>query len=234
MRRPPFWATVLTIAGVLVLCSLGTWQVKRLHWKEALLQKIDAVYRIDAANNPLTIDDLKAASLRGELYLRGSVHGRFLPDKDLRGSPHPLDGNPGSYLYVPLQMDGGGTVLVNRGWVPAGPLTVETPQTSIIVSGLFKFPAKGNVFTPPNIPEQQAWYRIDLSQIAAAKGLENLAPYVLYAEGDKDALPKPADIRIALNNNHLAYAIFWFAMAGVLIVIYTLRFIVRDRKAAQP
>lgn len=236
LRKPPLWASVFTVLGVLILCSLGVWQIKRLHWKETLLQKIDAVEQIDALANPLTLEDLTAAAGRHEPYLRGNVRGRYRAEKYLRSSPQPLDGKPGNHLYMPLQLETGGYVLVNRGWVPAGPLDIETPDQLVTVAGLFKEPAKGNIFTPPNIPAQRAWYRMDLAQIAAVQGLDQLAPYVLYAESavDEDVLPKPVDIRIAINNNHLAYAIFWFAMAGVLIVIYVLRFIVRERKAVQP
>ncbi|MGZ9109197.1 MAG: SURF1 family protein [Micavibrio sp.] len=236
MKKPPLWATLFTIFGVLILCGLGTWQVKRLHWKEALLQNIDATYQIDPLSNPQTIETLNAATLRKELYLRGSVRGQFLKDKYVRSSPRPLDGKPGNHLYMPLQLEGGGTVLVNRGWVPAGPLAVETPDGTITVAGLFKEPGKGNIFTPPNIPEQRAWYKMDLAQIADVKGLSGLSSYVLYAEsgGNADTPPIPIDVRVAVNNNHLAYAIFWFTMAGVLLVIYVLRFIVRERKAAQP
>lgn len=236
MKKPPLWATVFTILGVLILCTLGTWQIKRLHWKEALLQKIDAAYQIDPLSNPQTVETLNAAAQRKELYLRGSIRGQFLKDKYVRSSPRPLDGEPGNHLYMPLQLEGGGTVLVNRGWVPAGPLAVETPDGIVTVAGLFKEPGKGNIFTPPNIPEQRAWFKMDLAQIAAVKGLSGLSSYVLYAEssGNADTPPKPVDVRVMLNNNHLAYAIFWFAMAGVLLVIYVLRFIVRERKAAQP
>lgn len=236
MKKPPLWATLFTILGVLILCGLGTWQIKRLHWKEDLLQKIDAAYQIDPLSNPQTIESLNTATLQRELYLRGSVRGQFLKDKYLRSSPRPLDGEQGNHLYVPLQLESGGTVLVNRGWVPAGPLAVDTPDGIVTIVGLFKEPGKGNIFTPPNIPEQRAWYQMDLAQIAAVNGLDKLSSYVLYAEstGSPDALPKPIDVRVALNNNHLAYAIFWFAMSGVLLVIYILRFIVRERKAAQP
>jgi len=42
-RRFPVGLTVATLAGLAILCSLGVWQVRRLHWKEGLLARIAAL-----------------------------------------------------------------------------------------------------------------------------------------------------------------------------------------------
>ena len=40
--RPRLWPTLLTVPALLVLLGLGTWQVQRLHWKEALIAERQA------------------------------------------------------------------------------------------------------------------------------------------------------------------------------------------------
>ena len=51
----PVWGTILTVIGVVVLCTLGTWQLDRLAWKKDLIAKLDAAY----ASNQAGALDLK-------------------------------------------------------------------------------------------------------------------------------------------------------------------------------
>ena len=57
-RRPPPGATIATGIALVLLCSLGAWQVQRLHWKTDLLAQLDKAYA--DPNPPL----LAAADLR--------------------------------------------------------------------------------------------------------------------------------------------------------------------------
>ena len=38
--KPMLWPSIFSILIFAILISFGTWQVKRLFWKEALIQKI--------------------------------------------------------------------------------------------------------------------------------------------------------------------------------------------------
>ena len=52
-----FWATIFIALGVVVLCTLGTWQLQRLAWKEDIMAKLDAAYD-NPIKNP-NLSDLK-------------------------------------------------------------------------------------------------------------------------------------------------------------------------------
>lgn len=236
----PFWATVCTLTGIAILCSLGFWQLQRLYWKQDLLLQIDALYDTPSSGTLLDQAMLERAVAEGKDFLRGSIHGHYLPDHAFLTGPRILDEQQGTHFYTPFLMEGGGIVLVNRGWVPAGygareqdnhPDRAESSagEETITLRGLLRKPDKGNMFTPPDQPEDRIFYRIDPDSIAQATGLEAVAAYILYLEepenGSAASLPRPIAAKPVLNNNHRSYAIFWFTMAGVFLVIYILRFL---------
>lgn len=228
MKRIPFWATLFTLTGLLILCSLGLWQVQRLHWKTDLLTQIDTLYQTDAAATPIDSKTLTQADSAGLNFLRGTLHGHYLTKESFRSGPRPLDEQQGSHLYTPFQLQDGAIVLVNRGWIPDGTKIdmIPTPSGPTHATGLFRKPGTASRFTPPDNLTDDVFYQIDPAHIAAAKHLGSVLPYLLYLEqADNGTLPRAVSARPELNNNHQSYAIFWFSMAGVLLIIYILRFI---------
>ena len=59
-RRIVWLALLFGVPAIAVLLALGTWQVQRLQWKEALVATI--AQRIDAAPLPLAAIEEKAAN----------------------------------------------------------------------------------------------------------------------------------------------------------------------------
>ena len=138
-----------------------------------------------------------------------------------------MNGQQGYHLYTPLMLLDGGTILINRGWIAADANMPPPPNGTLRVTGTLKKPDPVNKFTPPNRPIDSEWYFIDFGQIATEKHLTDLAPYVIYTEGPaENASPIPVGAKPELYNNHKSYVIFWFMMAGLMIVFYVLRFIV--------
>jgi surfeit locus 1 family protein len=230
-RRPPFWATILTATGMLVLCGLGTWQLQRLEWKEGLLAQLAAARTQPPVTSAVLIGDAPGTDLA---YRPAAVYGLYDAAGAFLVGPRTRDGEVGYHLLTPLQIaeddEPPATLLVNRGWVLAMP--AQMPAGFVAVRGLLRLPERANMFVPPNDPLKNEWFSIDLAQLATEKQLQNLLPYILYAEGEE-----PADPVMSvgagyhppggpdLPNNHRQYAFFWFAMAGVLAVIYVLRFL---------
>jgi surfeit locus 1 family protein len=223
LRRPPLWASLFTGAGIIVLCTLGTWQLHRLAWKTEILRALEAAHSAPGTA-PL---DFKTLAARDFTY--GRAHGRPLADKAFLFGLRMKDGQPGADLIVPLRTDQG-DLLVDWGWVPKGPLENQPAlrgiKGTLTIEGLARKPS-WTQFTPRNIPERDVWYKMDIVQIAQAKALNTPAPAILYAERISpkpgNGLPDNEPFRPA--NNHLQYAIFWYAMAVILTIVYAARFL---------
>ena len=218
----PFWATIFTVLGVIVLCGLGTWQLQRLEWKTKIL--IDIETALSAEPERIQAADLSNIAPIARVRLQGS----FETGKDIYIRPRTMDGKVGVHVLSPFIIGSGQAILVNRGWAAQGsePSAIR-PANGTEITGMLRAPDKANLFTPANNAEDEMWFFVDFDAVQAAKNLKPLAPVVLYLEGSQRdgeypiALPQKPD----LNNNHLGYAIFWFSLAGSLIAIYVLRFI---------
>ncbi len=184
---------------------------------------------VDAHNVALDIEALSDA----DEYARGYVEGQYLHDKSILLGPRNLEQEAGYHLITPMQTLRG-VILVNRGFVPlsfkSDRASVFQPEDSIKVTGMIMRPSRGNFMTPENRPEQGVWYTLDIETIQRSAQLSALLPYVLRAESESGAMGRPYPVYtpafVKLNNNHAQYALFWFSMAIVLVLIFGLRFIV--------
>ncbi len=90
-------------------------------------------------------------------------------------------------------------------------------------------------FRPANDPEGNLWLYYDLEAMAEEAGLEDPVTtlYVSVSEraggAEPDSLPVPLPPAITVANNHLEYALTWFALAGGLIGIFLLFGFARGR-----
>ena len=81
---------------------------------------------------------------------------------------------------------------------------------------------------PDNEPGKQLYFWKDLEEMAAQAAIptEKLVPFFL----DADAAPNPGGwpkggvTQINLPNNHLSYAVTWYGLAAVLLVVSVLAF----------
>ncbi len=214
----------LLVAGgcvVLVLIGLGVWQLQRREWKLALIQQVEtrATAAPVAAPGPPEWPALTAA---GDAYRRVVVSGSFLNDRETLVQAVTERG-AGFWVLTPMVTDWGFTVLVNRGFVPsdkrdaatraAGQITGETA-----LAGLLRMSEPGGAFLRANDPAGGRWYSRDVAAIAAAEGLGPVAPYFVDADATENegGLPIGGLTVIRFPNNHLVYALTWFAMAALL------------------
>ncbi len=227
-KKPPPLPTLLTILGLLILCSLGTWQLHRLTWKNDLQSELDKAFTKSMRQPLLSTQDLS----QDFVFKRGRITGHYIPNKNFLVGPRTHDGTTGKHFYAAFELKDGGLIFVNRGWVPEDfAFMVEdniSPTTTL--TGIAKQPVHRNIFTPPNNPEKNEWFHPDIEEMAASiTPSEKLIPYIFILEKDDYKAPYPLKeaIQISLPNNHAQYAAFWFAMAGILSVIFVLRFVKR-------
>ena len=228
-RTFPVAATCMMVIGVIILCGLGTWQLYRLDWKQGILAELDHAYSGDE-QSPLPLTAMRVGE---PSFAYGSVRGEMLVDRAFLLGPRVLNKEIGMSLMIPLRLDEGGIILVNMGWSDQDLSTLQEAfgsAQSVRVTGLVRKPYWSS-FMPENMPEQDQWYRPDLEEIAAAKGLNDVMGYILYAFdlGGVKAEVFPRNERWSPKNNHAQYAAFWFSMALVLIGIYYLRFFVAGK-----
>lgn len=221
---------VLVIIAVAIMAGLGVWQVQRLAWKADLIETRQAQLAADPVPLPVFADDATPEALQAWAFRRVEMTGRFLHDKELYQAAKSLNGNSGYHILTPFErtdLPGGTeqTVLVSRGWVPLDNKAPETRAAGQIagitrVTGIARVPATAWI-VPDNRPSENFWFTIDLTLMGDFVD-HKLAP--VYVEADDTPvpgdLPRGGQTRSEMPNDHLQYAITWFALALSLIVIY--------------
>jgi surfeit locus 1 family protein len=127
-----------------------------------------------------------------------------------------------------LVLADGRTILVDRGWVPPDRAEPRLRQEGVSqepaeVEGVIRAVSERGPFTPDNRPDQNLWFTIDVPAMAAFTGIE-LLPSVVEAgpAANPGGYPVGQDRPIEVPNDHLQYALTWYALAVALAVIYVI------------
>lgn len=221
------------ILAFLVLTGLGTWQVERLHWKEALLATI--AERMAAP--PMSLAEVEQKLRTAEIglhdldYFAVTATGLFRHESE-RHFFATWKGETGFYVYTPLQLADGRFVFVNRGFVPyelkdpAKRLQGQIAARPVTVTGFSRsvLAEKPSVMVPDNDPAKNIFYWKDIRAMTASAGLPADAVVLPFFIDANDA-PNPGGLPIGgvtmvdLPNNHLQYALTWYGLAAALVVV---------------
>jgi surfeit locus 1 family protein len=186
-----------------------------------------------------------ALDLDAWTYRRVRAEGAFDHAREARvyvnlSDPHGPFRGPGYFVLTPLALRGGGTVLVNRGFVPEGLSDPARrpdgqPKGEVEIVGLLREPEGRNLFTPADDRAKRLFFARDPSAIAAALGLADAAPFTIDADATPNpgGLPQGGETRIAFPNRHLEYALTWYGLAGALVAVF-LAFAWRALKDGRP
>ena len=140
--RPFFWPTLFTITSLLILISLGTWQVYRLIWKNSLISNY--LYKF---NNEIIKYD-KNFSFNNEFeYRRINIEGRFINEKEILIIGKTFEGNAGFHLITPFITKEEKLLLINRGWISEklklrSSRTFSLIEEDIIIDGIIRITQK--------------------------------------------------------------------------------------------
>lgn len=211
-------ALLLMAAG---LVALGVWQVERRAWKHALIAAVSARTEAPpvAAPGPAAWPGITA---QGDVYRRVRATGRLRNDR-VTLVRAVTDLGAGYWVVTPLET-GAFTLLVNRGFVPpeardAAARGIGAPSGPVTVTGLLRVSEPGGGFLRSNDPAADRWYSRDVAAIAAARGLGRTAPYFVDADASANAPGQPSGglTVVRFTDNHLVYALTWFAMAALAL-----------------
>lgn len=235
--------SICVALALAVLLGLGTWQIQRLQWKNDLIARVEARVKLPPA--PLTSpSDWAGLDLEALEYRPFTVAGRFdhaaeihvftsLPDP--RGSRS----GPGYWVMTPLDLEGGGQLWINRGFVPEALKSPdarnrEPSDAPVRLVGLLRRAEPGNAFTPEPDIAGNVWFIRDPIPMSAARGLAAAAPFFLDAlESPPGGVPQAGETRMSFRNSHLEYALTWYGLALALIAVY-LAYLRTARRRSEP
>lgn len=236
-RRPARRLLLPGLVALVVFCALmalGTWQVMRLQWKLALIERVEERLGLAPVDPPAPdawagIDedawDYRPVRLTGR-FLDGEVY-YYLALTEPRGT----FGGPGYLVYAPFRTDAGPVVMVNRGFVPEARRLPESrpgsepPGSEVEIAGLWRRDERGNMFTLDADPKTQVWFVREAPKMAASLGIDDapVAPFSvdLRAEATPPGgLPQAGETIVSFRNNHLQYAVTWYGLGLVLIGVF--------------
>jgi surfeit locus 1 family protein len=240
-------AGVASFLGVAILAALGTWQLQRKAWKEALIATLER--RFAAAPMPLPPpEEWPGLERAGMEFRRVRFTASFLYDREAfvygGGSALRSDATgPGYWVFTPAQLANQALVMVDRGFVPEGRRDpARRPQGSVAgplkIVGVLRWPEQPGWFSPPADVAHNLWFVRDPAGMAAAKHLGAAAPFYVEQESPvpPGGLPSPAKLKVNLPNNHAQYMITWYGLAAALAAVFTVYAVTQWRagRAALP
>lgn len=238
------WTFVILMLALAVTCAfLGHWQMQRLGEKDALVAAVAQRLNSEPVPAPPAADwtglDLEALNFQ-PVSLTGSFRYNqtvtiFTSLANARG---PASG-PGYWVVTPFVLSDGGTVFVNRGFIPqdfqeAAVTDGQGDDDQVTITGLLRPGEAAGFMTPqPNMSDRIEWVR-DPQRLAdmVDPALAPFAPfYVDLPAGPAGELPQGGETVVEFPNNHLGYAYTWYGFAIVAVVMLGF-WLMRQRSAA--
>ena len=224
--KPSLLPSLLTIALLYLMVSLGFWQLDRAEYKGNLQSIIESRQSIQAIDLSMVSED-ESDWLYRPVYTRGYYDFKHTIFYDNQVNNMVV----GYSVFTPLKLSEDLGILVNRGWVAQGKSRSELPKlepTDVAqihkISGLLaNSPSKGLVLSSM-ANNYQSWpvvlQYIDTKEIA--KQLDyKLMPMVLIINKNKDTELEVMPVKVNMRSEkHTAYAFQWFSLSLALLIIY--------------
>jgi surfeit locus 1 family protein len=224
---------LMALSMLIVLVGLGLWQLDRKAWKDDLVQTLTRRLAVPSSDLP-DAETWPRLDRTTQEFRHVAFTAEFLHDREAlvytTGSQFRARATgPGYWVFTPARLTDGSLVVVNRGFVsegrqePGSRLPGQVAGTVDIV-GVMRWPEERGLFTPADNPARNLWFVRDQHAIAAAKNLGPVAPFFVEQESPAPpgGFPRVGRIQPSLTNNHLQYAMTWFGLAAVIIVVFAL------------
>jgi cytochrome oxidase assembly protein ShyY1 len=245
LLRPGWLALIALVVGFAVACYglLAPWQFGREEQRQAQERTISQANAQPAV--PLRELVPPGAGIGPDVEWRQvSATGTYLPEAEAVVRLLVVDGRPAVEVLTPLQLDDGGVVVVNRGYVPAAqgqqaPAYPAPPSGAVTVTGRLRpdhaDPSNRPAVTGQGVPQL---YAADSRALAALTGLELVPGYLQLVPDAPGALgPLAVEPRVGGGApfTNFSYALQWltFGLIALVALGYFIRLEVLQRRAGR-
>ena len=231
LLRPRWLLTHALIAALAItFVNLGFWQLRRLDERRADNARL--AENLSAPQQPLS----ETLAQYGHdpdalIYRRVQVTGSYRPADEFLLTPRASGRQAGHHVVTPLELEQGGAVLVERGWVPFAmdePPVADAapPPGEVTISGIL-FPTQdARRYGSSGSDADRLTYlsTVDVDRIQPQIDTPLLPVSILLQQQDPPAtnLPVPPPLPQQSEGNHEAYAMQWFAFTAILLGGYPL------------
>ncbi len=210
-RRRALLPLLAAVPVLAVLLALGNWQMRRLHWKTAVLAQLASA----AQAEPVPLD-----TALPQPWTKVRVSGQFDHDHEALFGAEVRNGRMGAQLVTPLLRPGQPPLLVLRGWVPlerGQPVARPAGEASLV--GYVRQGEEAAWVAARDNPASRLFYTFNPAVIASGLGLPAPLPFglVVLGEAAGGPLPEAASSLPRPENPHLGYALTWYGLALTLV-----------------
>nr|CAA6823445.1 MAG: Cytochrome oxidase biogenesis protein Surf1, facilitates heme A insertion [uncultured Thiotrichaceae bacterium] len=210
---------VIYCLGLLLLTTLGTWQINRGLHKDSVLSLVQPKFK----EYPV-LSELPANSSALN-YQKARLTGSWNTAQVFRLDNRMNKGQLGYEIITPFQLGNGQIILVNRGWIAQHEADNYPLPQSDTISGTLYVPKKGYTIgesIQPTELSSEHWPKVslymDLEAFTAALK-QPISPLLLVLdENHTDSLTRIWKAVVILPERHYAYALQWYGLAIVYII----------------
>jgi surfeit locus 1 family protein len=230
---------LFTLAMVAVCIGLGVWQLQRRVEKHALIAALTERLAAGPALLPPPSAWSKLTAQKDE-FRRVQFKAAYGVGADAMvyssGSAVRDDvSGPGTWAFIPARLESGEIIVINAGFVQntmQDRAQQDRAVTRLVtgeaadLTGYIRFPESAGPLTPSANVEKRLWFARDHQAMAQALGWGNggktIAPFYIDLEQPvpPSGIPKPGPLHVHLKDDHLQYAITWFALAGAMVIAF--------------
>ena len=221
---PPLLALLSAIFLSALFTGLGRWQIDRMYQKEEIIaqyqqrQDEPALDKLPPSTADLDQWRYRQVQLDGQLLAKR----QFLLDNQISG------GRVGFNVLTPMALADGNTVLVDRGWVAMGARREDLPDVRLttdpdMITGTLYVPFGEPFALGSATIGEVGWPRIvqylDFKALGDLLGTPLLPMVVRLSPQQAGGYKREWSLIAMSADKHLAYAVQWFGLAAVPIIL---------------
>lgn len=248
--RSPKWilSHLFALSLIVTFIVAGFWQLSRLGDRRDANELIEA----RALQQPVPLADVLASSANvgpdevGEAldFTAVSVEGRFVVSELTRVANRSQDGRGGDWSVGLFETADGQLVVVNRGFMLRSEITAEAAEGEVVLEGFLRRTRTRGWIGGDDNPEAERMPRLNVDEVvvrAEAAGVsasertvslwlqleqvDGAAPDAANQAGavvEAVITPRPVPLDDLGEGDHFSYAVQWFSMAALSVLIYGL------------